>query len=225
MARGGERCIEGRGRRRWCPPLIVEIVVPKLGMYEGDATLIEWLVDDGGAVAVGDPLFLVETDKIESEIEADDDGLLVQLQPPGSRARSAPRSTRSWPSSRRDHRRARRRVAAARDRPGRSPRRSNAMSTSLEAPTVELSFVESVGRTLAHVMRADRAGDRPRRGHRRRRRAGPPLEGSMGGSFGVTKGLLEEFGGAGCATRPSRRRRSRRRRSVRRWPACGRSST
>ena len=65
---------------------MVEIVLPKLGMYEGDATLIEWLVDDGGAVAAGDPLFLVETDKIESEIEADDDGLLVQLQPPGFRA-------------------------------------------------------------------------------------------------------------------------------------------
>ena len=69
-----------------CRPLMVEIVLPKLGMYEGDATLIEWLVDDGGAVAAGDPLFLVETDKIESEIEADDDGLLVQLQPPGFRA-------------------------------------------------------------------------------------------------------------------------------------------
>ena len=37
-------------------------------------------------MAAGDPLFLVETDKIESEIEADDDGMLVQLQPPGFRA-------------------------------------------------------------------------------------------------------------------------------------------
>ncbi len=115
--------------------------------------------------------------------------------------------------------------AAARMPPGRSPRRSGAMSTSLDAPTVELSFVESVGRTLAHVIRADERvivlGEDIAGGAGQ----GPPLEGSMGGSFGVTKGLLEEFGRRRCATRPSRRRPSRRRRSARRWPACGRSST
>ena len=84
--------------------------------------------------------------------------------------------------------------AAARDAPGRSPTRSDAMSTSLDAPTVELSFVESVGRTLAHVMRADERvivlGEDIAGGAGQ----GPPLEGAMGGSFGVTKGLLEEFG-------------------------------
>ena len=84
--------------------------------------------------------------------------------------------------------------AAAAMRPGRSPRRWDAMSTSLDAPTVELSFVESVGRTLAHVMRADERvivlGEDIAGGAGQ----GPPLEGAMGGSFGVTKGLLEEFG-------------------------------
>jgi pyruvate dehydrogenase E1 component beta subunit len=59
---------------------------------------------------------------------------------------------------------------------------------------VELSFAESVGRTLAHVMRADERvivlGEDIAGGAGQ----GPPLEGSMGGSFGVTKGLLEEFG-------------------------------
>jgi len=63
--------------------MIVDVILPKLGMYEGDATLVEWLVADGAEVAVGDPLFLVETDKIETEVEADDPGLVVHEQAAG----------------------------------------------------------------------------------------------------------------------------------------------
>lgn len=63
--------------------MIVDVILPKLGMYEGDATLVEWLVADGAEVAAGDPLFLVETDKIENEIEADDPGVVVHEQAAG----------------------------------------------------------------------------------------------------------------------------------------------
>lgn len=63
--------------------MITDVILPKLGMYEGDATLVEWLVDDGAEVAAGDPLFLVETEKIESEIEADDPGRVVHEQGAG----------------------------------------------------------------------------------------------------------------------------------------------
>jgi pyruvate dehydrogenase E2 component (dihydrolipoamide acetyltransferase) len=57
--------------------LIVEVIMPKLGMYESDVTLIEWLVADGATVDVGEPLFLMETDKVETEIECEDAGILV----------------------------------------------------------------------------------------------------------------------------------------------------
>ena len=37
-------------------------------MTEG--TLVEWLVADGDTVAPGDPLYRLETDKVENEIES-----------------------------------------------------------------------------------------------------------------------------------------------------------
>ncbi len=57
--------------------MIVEVIMPKLGMYESDVTLIDWLVADGTQVSVGDPLFTMETDKVETEIECEDEGILV----------------------------------------------------------------------------------------------------------------------------------------------------
>jgi pyruvate/2-oxoglutarate dehydrogenase complex dihydrolipoamide acyltransferase (E2) component len=46
------------------------ISIPKLG------TLVEWLVADGAVVAVGDPLYLLETDKTETAIDASAAGIL-----------------------------------------------------------------------------------------------------------------------------------------------------
>jgi pyruvate dehydrogenase E2 component (dihydrolipoamide acetyltransferase) len=56
--------------------VIVEVIMPKLGMYDGEVSLIDWLVADGADVDIGDPLFLMETDKVETEIEAEDPGIL-----------------------------------------------------------------------------------------------------------------------------------------------------
>ena len=63
--------------------MIVEVIMPKLGMYESDVTLIEWLVADGTQVSVGEPLFTMETDKVETEIECEDEGILVITAEPG----------------------------------------------------------------------------------------------------------------------------------------------
>jgi pyruvate/2-oxoglutarate dehydrogenase complex dihydrolipoamide acyltransferase (E2) component len=60
--------------------VLVEVIMPKQGMYEDDVTLIEWLAADGAAVAVGDPLFVMGTEKVDTEIEAEDSGVLVHLQ-------------------------------------------------------------------------------------------------------------------------------------------------
>lgn len=58
--------------------MIVEVIMPKTGIYDGDVSLVEWLVDHGSHVEVGDPLFIMETEKVEVEIEADDAGILFQ---------------------------------------------------------------------------------------------------------------------------------------------------
>ena len=63
-----------------------EVILPKTGIYEGDVTLVEWLVPEGGEVFAGDPLFLMESEKVEMEIEADVDGRLHQEAEPGLEA-------------------------------------------------------------------------------------------------------------------------------------------
>jgi pyruvate/2-oxoglutarate dehydrogenase complex dihydrolipoamide acyltransferase (E2) component len=46
------------------------INIPKLGVSMTEGTLVEWLVADGATVAPGDPLYRIETDKVENDIEA-----------------------------------------------------------------------------------------------------------------------------------------------------------
>jgi pyruvate/2-oxoglutarate dehydrogenase complex dihydrolipoamide acyltransferase (E2) component len=45
------------------------ITIPQLGLVES-VVLLEWLVPDGGLVAEGSPLILVETEKAQTEIVA-----------------------------------------------------------------------------------------------------------------------------------------------------------
>lgn len=47
-----------------------EIRLPKLGVSMFEATLVEWLVDNGSVVAEGDDIYLLETDKVEQLVEA-----------------------------------------------------------------------------------------------------------------------------------------------------------
>lgn len=63
--------------------MVLEVIMPKQGMYEGDVTLIKWLVGDGVSISVGDVLFIMENEKVEIEIEAEDSGILVQNQADG----------------------------------------------------------------------------------------------------------------------------------------------
>ncbi len=63
--------------------------MPDLGTVEGTVTLVRWLKAEGDTVALGDPLFEVETDKGVSEVEAALAGVLVKkLVPDGGRAGS-----------------------------------------------------------------------------------------------------------------------------------------
>ncbi len=57
----------------------MEIRIPKLGMEMTEGTVAQWLVDDGGLVARDDPIYLLETDKVESEIAAPVTGVLHRI--------------------------------------------------------------------------------------------------------------------------------------------------
>jgi 2-oxoglutarate dehydrogenase E2 component (dihydrolipoamide succinyltransferase) len=56
-----------------------EIHVPELGESVADATVGRWLKQEGDAVASGEALVELETDKINFEVEADQDGVLESI--------------------------------------------------------------------------------------------------------------------------------------------------
>ena len=53
--------------------------VPKLGMAMTEGTLVRWLVAENAVVGEGDPLYLLETDKVETEVEAPTAGRIRRL--------------------------------------------------------------------------------------------------------------------------------------------------
>ena len=55
------------------------IYMPKLGLTMTEGTLTEWLVNTGETVSQGQPVASIETDKIETEIEAEAEGHLHHL--------------------------------------------------------------------------------------------------------------------------------------------------
>jgi 2-oxoglutarate dehydrogenase E2 component (dihydrolipoamide succinyltransferase) len=57
----------------------VEIHVPELGESVADATVGRWLKQEGEAVKSGEPLVELETDKINFEVEAEQDGVLESI--------------------------------------------------------------------------------------------------------------------------------------------------
>ena len=54
----------------------VPINIPKLGVSMTEGTLVEWLVADGDQVAEGQAIYLIETDKVENEVEATASGTI-----------------------------------------------------------------------------------------------------------------------------------------------------
>ena len=59
--------------------MAVEIHVPELGESVADATVGRWLKQEGEAVKSGEPLVELETDKINFEVEAEQDGVLENI--------------------------------------------------------------------------------------------------------------------------------------------------
>ena len=57
----------------------MNIVVPQLGESVIEARVARWLKKEGDAVAAGDPLVELETDKIDLEVNAESAGVLARI--------------------------------------------------------------------------------------------------------------------------------------------------
>ena len=56
-----------------------EFTMPKLGLTMEEATILEWLVPDGGELVEGAAALRIETDKVETEVEAPASGVLHRV--------------------------------------------------------------------------------------------------------------------------------------------------
>lgn len=56
-----------------------EIVMPKLGLTMTEGLIVEWKKQEGEPVKKGDILFVLETEKVTYEVEAQEDGILGQI--------------------------------------------------------------------------------------------------------------------------------------------------
>lgn len=54
----------------------VAVTIPKVSMSAEEVVFVEWLVADGTTISAGDPIYSVETDKVEVDIEAAAAGVL-----------------------------------------------------------------------------------------------------------------------------------------------------
>ncbi len=63
--------------------MATEVTIPKLGLTMTEAKIVEWLKRDGERVERGEPLVVVMTAKVTSEIEAPAAGVLHTLARPG----------------------------------------------------------------------------------------------------------------------------------------------
>lgn len=56
----------------------MEILLPKMGESVAEATIIKWVVEEGQSVSADDPVIEIATDKVDSEVPAPEDGVLVK---------------------------------------------------------------------------------------------------------------------------------------------------
>jgi len=55
------------------------LVMPRLGLTMEEGTIVAWRVKEGESYAKGDVLFEVMTDKVTTEIEAEESGKLLKI--------------------------------------------------------------------------------------------------------------------------------------------------
>ena len=57
----------------------IEVILPKWGMTVQGGTIANWLVEIGTIVQEGDPLAIVETEKVETELLSPGSGTITQI--------------------------------------------------------------------------------------------------------------------------------------------------
>lgn len=65
--------------------MVSRLKIPSLGMSVDAATISEWLVADGQRIEVGDRLYVLETDKVENEVDSPVAGIIRILGQVGQR--------------------------------------------------------------------------------------------------------------------------------------------
>jgi pyruvate dehydrogenase E2 component (dihydrolipoamide acetyltransferase) len=59
--------------------MATEVKLPRLGQGMESGTIVRWLKSEGDAVAKGEPLYELDTDKVTQEVEADSEGVLLKI--------------------------------------------------------------------------------------------------------------------------------------------------
>lgn len=67
--------------------MAVKFGMPSLGHTMESGTVLEWLKQEGDPLSKGDPLLMVETDKVTTEVEAPMDGVLHKIAVPAGQER------------------------------------------------------------------------------------------------------------------------------------------
>ena len=57
----------------------MDIVLPKWGMTMQDGVIAEWLVSVGDTVTEGQPIAVIETEKVDTELESPGVGTITEL--------------------------------------------------------------------------------------------------------------------------------------------------
>src|SRR5215469_2388961 len=76
-----------------------DLTIPKLGLTMTEGLLAEWRVEPGQHVHQGDVLFVVETDKIANEIEAQSDGVIKEILVPAGETVPVGAAVARWTGS------------------------------------------------------------------------------------------------------------------------------
>ncbi|WP_353987375.1 lipoyl domain-containing protein [Ruicaihuangia caeni] len=60
----------------------MDVILPKWGMSMQEGVIAEWLVTVGDAVTEGQALVMIETEKVETEVESPGSGTIAEILVP-----------------------------------------------------------------------------------------------------------------------------------------------
>src|SRR5689334_1067628 len=56
----------------------IELLLPKMGESVAEATIIKWVKHEGDKIKADEPIIEIATDKVDSEVPAPEDGVLLK---------------------------------------------------------------------------------------------------------------------------------------------------